>query len=118
MSNEEDIRELRRRVETLESEKKSWSEYRELILSELNRLQAWLEQASTQTATKDTALVEKLAKLTADLTKAIVDKLAPVEAKVNTNVTEIGKLSVKAGVWGAVAGLIPASIVLIWWLVK
>lgn len=121
MSNESDIKELRRRVEALESEKQGWNEYRELVLSELNRVQTWLEQLSVKTNTYDAALIEKLATLKADLTATITNKadeaeLSALEQKTNENAKEIAKLTVKAGVWGALAGAIPAVVAVVWWL--
>ncbi len=36
-----------------------------------------------------------------------------------TNIkVEIAKLKVKSGIWGAIAGAIPATVILIFWLLK
>jgi hypothetical protein len=145
MSQADEIRELKRRVEQLETTKQSWNEYRELVLNELNRVQTWLEQLSAKQNTHDTALVKEIGELKAlvekriatfradqsgkfnakvddtkvtALEKTLTDKLTAVENKTNANTTEVAKLTVKAGVWGAAAGLIPAVAAFIYWLLK
>lgn len=70
----------------------SWLEYKRLVLAELKRGNDGLE-----------ALQQKLSNFKAESAKQISD------LKV-----EVGMLKVKAGVWGALGGIVPAAISIIY----
>ncbi len=51
-------------------------------------------------------------------TQRLNDHLVDHERALGKLWTSIGKLTVKSGVWGALAGLIPVALVLLWWLLR
>lgn len=73
-----------------------WGEYKKLVLRELERLEASVADVGRK-----------------------VDGLQAVNARTLAELSvEIAMLKVKAGVWGAVAGAIPAIGALLWVLLK
>lgn len=48
----------------------------------------------------------------------ITKKIDCLDSKLSQARIDIATLKVKAGVWGAIAGIIPASIMIIYWLIR
>ena len=48
----------------------------------------------------------------------IISQLNRLEAKVDLCITDIAGLKVKSGIWGALAGLVPATIALSMWVLS
>ena len=74
----------------------SWNEYRRIILSELER-------------------IDGSCTLKADKCRA---ELQALERSINTIHTDVEMLKLKAGVWGFLAGFVPASIVALYTLTQ
>jgi len=73
-----------------------WSEYQRLVMAELERLDKAIAANRTHFDTRMDTMNDGLAGIR----------------------VEIATLRVKAGVWGAVAGMIPGAVILMWSLVK
>lgn len=71
-----------------------WGEYKRLILDTMRRLEEIHDEHEERDEVRFSKINETLASIRAD----------------------IASLKVRSGVWGAVAGAIPAIVVLVWWL--
>ena len=85
-----------------ESESSDWSTYQRLVLSELKRLDSGLNRMNDQTAK---ALKHERGNRQ-QVEMGIMTEIAQLR-------TDIQSLKIKAGVWGAVAGMIPVVSVLL-----
>lgn len=48
--------------------------------------------------------------------KSLVKDIAEMKSMLSNYHTEVAVLKVRAGIWGAIAGLVPSTIVLVYWL--
>ena len=78
------------------SPQSTWLEYRRLILAELTRLNAAIEELNSRVAQSNRLSAEDLSRLRVD----------------------IAMLQVKAGAWGLIGGLLPVAIMLFIQFVK
>ena len=85
-----------------ESDSSDWSTYQRLVLSELKRLDSGLTRMNDQTA--KALKHERGNRQQAEM--SIMTEIAHLR-------TEIQALKIKAGIWGAVAGMIPVISVLL-----
>ena len=85
-----------------ENESSDWSTYQRLVLSELKRLDSGLSRMNDQTAR---ALKHERGNRQ-QVEMGILADIAQLR-------TEIQSLKIKAGIWGAMAGLIPVISVLL-----
>tara|TARA_R110002096_G_scaffold62644_1_gene154601 strand:+ start:880 stop:1155 length:276 start_codon:yes stop_codon:yes gene_type:complete len=85
-----------------ESESSDWSTYQRLVLSELKRLDGSLTRMHDQTA----LAMKHERRNRQQVEMGILADLAQLR-------TDIQSLKIKAGVWGAVAGMIPVISVLL-----
>ena len=46
----------------------------------------------------------------------IIARLDRIETKVDISIVDIATLKVKSGIWGAIAGAIPAAVALAYWV--
>lgn len=106
-----------------------WEEYRRLVLHELERFQAWLEQLTDRAGSLDSNLHQEITKNRRELDDRINilrqtaesdlkrerDKL---EKEIAQARRDIAALKVKAGMFGLVAGAIPALIAIVWKLLS
>ena len=88
-----------------------WDEYRLLVLKELSSFEKWLKSL---TETQNAMLIE-LSKLNEIKEKldALYTRLDAMENKQQNLESEIAGLKVKSGIWGLIAGAIPAGIALL-----
>lgn len=85
-----------------DNESSDWSTYQRLVLSELKRLDASLTKMNDQNA--QSLKHERSNRQTVEM--GIMTDIAQLR-------TDIQSLKVKAGVWGAIAGMIPVISVLL-----
>jgi hypothetical protein len=85
-----------------ENESSDWSTYQRLVLSELKRLDGSLTRMNDQTA----ATIKHERRNRQQVEMGIMTEIAQLR-------TDIQSLKVKAGIWGAVAGMIPVISVLL-----
>jgi hypothetical protein len=85
-------------------EEQPWFEYRRLVLNELERL---TESQNAMGAKIDSLRIEFQTRL-GMIREEDIGKMR----------IEIAMLKVKAGTWGALAGLIPAGLAALWMLLK
>ena len=85
-----------------DNESSDWSTYQRLVLSELKRLDASLTKMNDQNA----AAIKHERGNRQQVEMGIMTDLAQLR-------TDIQSLKVKAGVWGAIAGMIPVVSVLL-----
>lgn len=84
-----------------------WSEWQNHVLAELGRLNTCVEKIERDKGCIHEGIKTQITSTKEDL-KADIAKIS----------AEIAVLKVKAGIWGAVAGVIPGSVVLVWVLVR
>ena len=85
-----------------DKESSDWSTYQRLVLSELKRLDASLTKMNDQTA----ASIKHERSNRQQVEMGIMTDLAQLR-------TDIQSLKIKAGIWGAIAGMIPVVSVLL-----
>ena len=85
-----------------DNESSDWSTYQRLVLSELKRLDASLTKMNDQNA--QSLKHERSNRQTVEM--GIMTDIAQLR-------TDIQSLKVKAGIWGAIAGMIPVISVLL-----
>lgn len=84
---------------TNDDDRSTWAEYSKLVLSELRRLDSSIERISTSFE-KTIAHESRNRRMIENATSAELQRLA----------LEVQSLKIKAGVWGAMAGLIPVLV--------
>lgn len=84
---------------TNDDDRSTWAEYSKLVLSELRRLDSSIERISTA-FDKTIAHESRNRRMIENATRAELQRLA----------LEVQSLKIKAGVWGAMAGLIPVLV--------
>ena len=100
------------------SPQNGWNQYQRLVMSELERLDKAIEKAAASGATATEKARDEVQKAIEKLGEANGRSHAEIMASVNANKLEITKLQMKAGLWGAAAGLLPAVAVALFWLAK
>ena len=85
-----------------DNESSDWSTYQRLVLSELKRLDASLTKMNDQNATA----IKHERSNRQQVEMGIMTDLAQLR-------TDIQSLKIKAGIWGAIAGMIPVVSVLL-----
>ena len=83
-----------------------WSEWQNHVLAELQRLNACIDKIETSKVCDHKNIQDHLVSVKDELKDAIA-----------SNREEIGKLKVKAGIWGALGGAVPVVIALAWMLI-
>jgi hypothetical protein len=92
--------------------KSSWSEYARLVLTELARHSTTLDALKKESAEGLASVRREIAEMREDHVRAIAAHNADIGVRLTQALIKIGKLEVRAGVWGMLGGLIPAVVTL------
>ena len=95
-----------------------WNQYQKLVMSELERLDKAISKASEDGSAATEKAQKAVEKAIEKLSTANDNHHADIKAGVLANKLEITKLQMKAGLWGALAGMLPSVAVILFWLAK
>lgn len=95
-----------------------WNQYQRLVMSELERLDKAISKASEDGSAATEKAQKAVEKAIEKLSTANDNHHADIKAGVQANKLEITKLQMKAGLWGALAGMLPSVAVILFWLAK
>ena len=94
-----------------------WSEYRRLVLHELERFQEWLGTLTDRQASLDTDLHQALSDTKEELSNkismskgALENDIKKLREEIASLKTELAVQKIKVGIWGLIAGAIPVGI--------
>lgn len=111
-------------IENAGSVKNGWNTWAKYVIMELRRLDGTDKEIVKNIQSLNRELIHEIKSAHTELkldiekkfdkiTSATDDRLAEIETSIKEQNKEIERLKVKAGIWGAVAGLIPVIIGLV-----
>lgn len=95
-----------------------WSEYKRLVIAELERLNDCAKANATEIARLRGELQHEAALIRTETLRGAADAKTDSDDELGALKTELAVIKVKAGLWGALAGAVPGVISLIAWLVS